>query len=181
MPTKPKSSRITIEELASAIESEDWLLVRFQMMKRYSKQKPSAEAIPLLCLALEDSYHGTVKCAAKSLRKLGPQAVDAINSLLAAAVKLDKFGMPQAYPHCVEAMAAMAAIAPRHPQLLSLIRHHSTRYNNWVPISYSLRALKTIGTDEANIVLREIAEFWEPELNKMQRRVVHQLLTDASK
>ena len=51
--------------------------------------------------------------------------------------------------------------------------------DNWIPISASLRALKTIGTPEAKDLLHRIAGFWMPELNKMQRRVVEQLLADV--
>jgi hypothetical protein len=51
--------------------------------------------------------------------------------------------------------------------------------DNWVPISASLRALKAIGTPEAKDLLHRTAAFWMPELNKMQRRVVEQLLAES--
>ena len=98
--------------------------------------------------------------------------------LLAAAVRIDaSTGVPQAYPQCVE---AMAAIDPQHPKLLTLIKH-SVGFDNWVPISASMRALETIGTPEAKDLLHRMAAFWMPELNKMQRRVIEQMLAEADR
>jgi len=164
-----------VNDLASPPESD---VERFFLFERYCKQKPTPDAIPYLRHALGDSFHGVVKCAADSLRKLGPVAQEAMPDLLAAAARVDEpTGAPQAYPECVE---AMAAIDPKNPELLALIKHF-TGLDNWLPISASLRALKTIGTPEAKDLLHRTAAFWMPELNKMQRRVVEQLLADSGK
>jgi hypothetical protein len=172
MPQKPPQAVVTVADLASPPRGE---IDRFVLFERYGKQKPTADAIPLLRRALADSFHGTVKCAAHSLRKLGPAARGAMDDLLAAAARVDaSTGMPQAYPECV---AAMAAIDPRHPELLPLIKSF-VGLDNWVPISASLKALKAIGTTEANDLLHRTAAFWLPELNTMQRRVVEQLLAE---
>jgi HEAT repeat protein len=164
---------VTIDELSAALECADWL-DRTRVVERYSKQKPNVEAIPSLRKALADPYHATVKYAARSLRKLGTAAAEAMNDLLAAAAKPYPPVPPQAYPDCVE---AMAAIQPLHPELLPLIRQHSMSYCNWVPISSSLRALKVIRTPEAVALMQEIVDFWEPKFDKVQRRVVQQLLS----
>jgi hypothetical protein len=172
MPANQKQPPVTVNDLASPPKNET---DRYFLFERYCKQKPTQDAIPYLRRALGDSYHAVVKCAAHSLRKLGPAALEAMPDLLTAAGRVDgPTGMPQAYPECVE---AMAAIAPRHPELLVLIKNF-VGLDNWVPISASLKALKTIGTPEAKDLLRRTATFWMPELNKMQRRVVEQLLAD---
>jgi hypothetical protein len=107
-----------------------------------------------------------------ALRKLGPAAVAAVDDLLAAAAKIDPASeMPQAYPHCLE---ALVAIQPDHPEIVPLIKHF-TGLDNWVPISASLKALRTIGTSEAMELFERLAAFWEPELNKMQRRMVEKI------
>jgi hypothetical protein len=145
----------------------------FDLFRRYAKQKPTTDAIPVLRVALGDPYHGTVKCAAHSLKKLGPLAREAMGDLLDAASRVDPTtNMPQAYPEC---LAAMVAIEPNHPDLLSVIKNF-TGLDNWVPISASLRALSTIDTAEAHQLQDRIAAFWMPELDKAQRRVVEQLL-----
>jgi hypothetical protein len=46
--------------------------------------------------------------------------------------------------------------------------------------SHSRSPLKTVGTPESLDLMRRIAAFWQPELNKMQRRVVNQLLGDEA-
>ena len=173
MPNTSKGTRLTLEDLLTAMNNDDWL-IRFRALDKYSKQKPSIDAIPILRQSLIDPYHGTVKSAAKSLRKLGPKAIDATGELLEAAAKIDvATGAPQSYHECIE---AMAIIAPFHPQLIPLIEFHSVRYSNWVPISSSLRALKMIGTKESNILAQQVAEFWMPKLNKMQRRVANKIV-----
>jgi hypothetical protein len=100
-----------------------------------------------------------------------------MDDLLAAASRVDERGMPLSYAECVE---AMAAIGPLDPRLVPLIRRFEG-LDNWVPISASLRALKAIGTSEALTQLRDTAAFWQPNLNKMQRRVVEQLLESEPK
>ena len=172
MTANQKQPAVTVEDLAAPPKSETG---RFMLFERYSKQKPTPDAIPFLRHALGDPYHAVVKCAARSLRKLGPVAQEAMPELLAAAARVDvPTGMPQAYPECVE---AMAAIDPRNPELLALIKDF-VGLDNWSPISASLRALKTIGTPEAIDLLHRSVTFWIPELNKTQRRVLEQLLVD---
>ena len=164
--------RVTPDELIAALAHPD-PVERAEVFERYGKRKPTIEAIPILRQALSDDYHATVKLAAHALGKLGPTARVAMDDLLAAAGRIDPVSeMPQAYPECVE---AMAVIEPSHPELLPLIKRF-VGLDNWVPISTSLRALKTIGTPEATELLQRTAAFWAPELSKTQRRVVDQLL-----
>lgn len=174
MTAKP-AKKLTVADLEAAL-APTGSFSRFSVFEHYCKQKPTPDAIPALRKALADGHHAVVKCAAVALRKLGPLAAEAMEDLLAAAAHVDARGMPQAYPECVE---AMAAIQPTHPRLLPLIKQF-TGLDNWVPISASLRALKTIGTPEALDLLRRTAAFRLPELNKMQRRVVEQLLADVA-
>ncbi len=162
---------ITPANLTGALSTAD-PTARFTVFHRYSKQKPTVEAIPMLRNALADEYHGTVKSAASSLRKLGPRAKEAMEDLMSAAKRFD-LGMPQSYLACIE---AMVAIEPTSPWLVPLIKQF-VGLDNWVPINASLHALKAIGTPEALALLERMALFWHPELNKMQRRVVKQLVT----
>src|SRR5687767_8787803 len=74
MPQKPKHPPVTVENLAYPPRD---VLDRFALFERYSKQKPTPDAIAVLRRALADPFHGTVKCAAHSLRKLGPAAREA--------------------------------------------------------------------------------------------------------
>jgi hypothetical protein len=177
MPPKKALPKVTIDELAAAMVSDDWL-VRSSAVGRYSKQKPALEALPLLRQALTDPYDGIVKTAAWTIQKLGPAAIEAMDDLLIAADHIDRAtNAPQSYPLCV---AAMAAIDPTYPQLLPLIRRHAMSYSNWVPISASLRALRVIGTSEAKALQGEITRFWMPKFNKMQKRVAEKLLAENS-
>jgi len=169
---KKIAAKVSVDDLRTALTPANYGVPRYDTFDRYCKQKPTPDAIPALRQALSDEWHATVKSAAISLRKLGPVAIDAMDDLLAAAGRVDNFGMPQCYPHCVE---AMAAIQPQNPWLLALIKRF-TGLDNWGPIMASLRALKTIGTPEALDLLQRTAAFWQPELNKMQRRVVDELL-----
>lgn len=172
MATNQKKPAVTVHDLASPPKDET---ARFFLFERYSKQKPTPEAIPFLRCALADPYLAVVQCAAHSLRKLGPVAREAMPDLLEAAARIESpCTMPQAYPECVE---AMAAIDPKNDELLTVIKNF-VGSDNWVLISASLRALKKIGTPKAKDLLHRIAGFWMPELNKMQRRVVEQLLAD---
>jgi len=173
MPTNSaKRAKVTVSDLEAALAQDDYF-VRYHAFDNYEKQRPSVEAVPALRTLLADEDHALVKTAAYTLRKLGTPATEAMADLLAAAKKLDKFGMPQTYPACVE---AMAAIEPAHPELLPLIDHFKALHN-WVPISASMRALKVIGTPEALQLLKEMAEFWEPHFNKVEKRVVDKLLS----
>jgi len=170
-----KQPPVLVKDLASP---PDRWHARSMLFERYSKQKPAPEAIPFLRRALSDSYQGTVKCAARSLGKLGPLAREAMPDLLKAAARVednDASRIPQAYSECVN---AMAGIDPQDPELLPLIKHF-VGLDNWGPISASFRALKAIGTAEAQGLLERTAAFWMPELNKIQRRAVEQLLADG--
>lgn len=165
-------NRVTTDELRAALAHPD-PLERAEVFERYGKRKPTIEAIPMLRQALADEYHYTVKVAADALGKLGPSARDAMEDLLAAAARIAPVSeMPQAYPECVE---AMARIEPSHPELLPLIKQF-VGLDNWIPISASLRALKSIGTPEAIELLQRMAAFWAPQLTKTQKRAVERLL-----
>lgn len=174
MPPKPSAKpRVTVEELTAATSPDGY--VQLDLIDRYRKQTPTIDAIPILRKVLANTYnHAIVKCAAESLGKIGPDAIDAIDDLLRAAVHTEGWNdLPQSYPECIE---AMVAIQPSHPELVPLIKNF-VGLDNWIPISASLRALKAIGTPAALDLLQRMARFWEPELNKMQRRVVEQILT----
>lgn len=171
-PEKPSAkSRVTTDDLTAALANPDRVECAM-VFDRNRKQTPTTDAIPILRQALADDYHYTVKVAALALRKLGPAAADAMDDLLTAAARIDPvFRAPQAYAECIE---AMASIDPSNPHLVHLIKQF-VDLDNWIPISGSLRALKTIGTPEALDLFERMAGFWEPELNQMQRRVVEQL------
>lgn len=169
----PKRLAVNIADLASPPRDD---VERFMLFERYSKQKPSPDAIPFLRNALSDSSHAVVKCAAVSLGKLGLAALSAMDDLVKAATRIDgPTWMPQAYAECME---AMVAIAPRYCYVFPLIKNF-IGLDNWIPLSASLKALKKIGTPEARELLHLAADFWIPQLNVRQRRFVEQLLADG--
>ncbi len=177
MPEKKKATRlrITLEELTAALASDD-SSVRWLTVMDYSKQKPTIEALPLLRQMLHDPDFSIVRCAAHSLRKLGPAAAEAMDDLIAAATKEYPNVPPQGFPHCVE---AMAAIDPLHPGLLQTIRDDCLKYCSWVSIGYSLRALKLINNAQAQELMCEIIEFWRPKFSKMELRVAEKLREES--
>jgi HEAT repeat protein len=175
MPQKKQTRPNTARELAAAMRSKD-MHDRFAAMDAYRRGRPTADAVPVLRKALRDEWEAVVKCAAEALGKLGPTAADAVDDLLAAAVRIDDVSrMPQAYPECVR---ALAAIQPDHWELPTVIKTF-IGLDNWVPIRASLEALKAIGTPESLDILRRAAAFWMPELNKMQRRVVQEIIANS--
>lgn len=170
--------RITLEELATAMESDD-PHVRWRVMKDYaaSRYKPTLESLPILRRALYDSDVITARLAAYAIAKLGPDAHQAVDDLFVAA-ELHKrdHSTPLNWPQCIE---TLAAVAPLHPQLIPIIKDYCLKHSNWVPISASLRALKVINTPEAHELLCETLEFWRPQLNKMQLRVAERLRSES--
>ncbi|MGC4030371.1 MAG: hypothetical protein QM754_01300 [Tepidisphaeraceae bacterium] len=170
MAKRPKLPPVTVAQLEATLRHGPG---DYGLFDRYSKQKPTPDAIPVLRQALHDPYHAVVKAAAVSLRKLGPTAIAATDDLLAAAAHCDAHGMPQAYVHCLE---AMVAIQPDHPDLVPLVERFIA-LDNWVPISGSMRTLRAIGTPEALAALRRFGDYWLPRLNNaMHVRVATELL-----
>ena len=131
MPEKKKATRprITLEELTAALASDD-SSVRWLTTMDYSKQKPTIEALPLLRQMLHDPDFTIVRCAAHSLRKLGPAAAEAMDDLIAAATKEYPNVPPQCFPHCVEAMAAIDPLHLGHSQL-HFTEFWSPEFNNF--------------------------------------------------
>lgn len=166
--------RVELRDLIACMQGKD-KRYRGTYFDRYCRRKPTIEALPILREAVVQDDHYLVNCAATSLGKLKAAARAAIPDLLAAASHLDPHGLPQSYDECLN---ALVAIDKSHPEILPLIRRF-THICNWVPISASLKALKTIGTTESAQLLAEIRDRWYSEFNKTQRRVADQLLADA--
>lgn len=166
MASASKQERLTTTDLDRALEPAQER-DRFSVFERYSKQKPSVDAVPVLIRALNDDYHAVVKCAADSLRKLGPQAIDAVEDLFTAACKIDPTTrMPQAYCEC---LGALVAIDRNNEELITLIKG-CVGLDNWHPFKNSMQALIDINTDESIQLLKRMYVFWEPELNKQQKK-----------
>jgi HEAT repeat protein len=166
------SGNLTVEDLQTALADAD-LFVRLRALERFRRQRAAPEAIPVLMGALSDDEISVVRVAADCLRKLGPAAEAAAEALLEAGDRISpSLGSPQAYMECIE---ALAAIQPQNPGLLPLIRKH-VRFDNWLFLAASLRALKVIGTAEALAVMHEEAEVAVPELNTQQRKNMERIV-----
>jgi len=123
--------------------------------------------------ALSDEEFSVVRVAAVCLRRLGPAAAAAADALLEAGGRISpSLGSPQAYIECIE---ALAAIQPQNPGLLPLIRKY-VRFDNWLFLAASLRALKVVGTPEALALMHEEAGIAVPELNKQQRKNMERIV-----
>lgn len=115
----PLKRQLSLPELEEALRSaED--LVRYNAIYDFARLDVTIEAVPALLRALSDTNPGVVKCAADSLGKLGPAALnygsqtrvdrEVVWELLTAACRIDSVThMPQAYPEC---LAALIQIAP---------------------------------------------------------------------
>ncbi len=174
----PLKRQLSLPELEEALRSaED--SVRYNAIYDFARLDVTIEAVPALLRALSDTNPGVVKCAADSLGKLGPAALnygsqtrvdrEVVWELLTAACRIDSVThMPQAYPEC---LAALIQIAPQNVSVLGLI-HNFIGLDNWYPLKASLAALQEIGTPQAHDLLKRAVVFWSPELDKKQRRIV---------
>jgi len=178
-----KKAKITLSELQKALKSKD-KSVRYNAMFDFVHSEVAADAIPTLHSALDDPHLGVARYAAVGLGKLGPATLSfgkpvldtpqVIWDLIGAASRVDPITrMPQAYPDCVE---ALVKIAPKEEMLVGLI-HDYIGLTNWYPLKASLQALATIGTSEALDLLKRAVAFWRPELDKKQKRIVHEIVS----
>jgi hypothetical protein len=72
--------------------------------ERFSKQKPTIEALPILRQAVLQDDHVLVKCAAVAIGKFKEKAASATEDLLKAAANPDNHGLPQSYSECLAAL-----------------------------------------------------------------------------
>jgi hypothetical protein len=143
--------------------------------ERFSKRKPTLEALPILREAVLQDDHVLVKSAAVAIGKLKEKAVSATEDLFTAAARLDFNDLPQSYSEC---LAALVAIDRTNPRLIPLIRRFK-HLDNWVPITASFKALASIGSAEAIELLEEIHNRWYPDMDKSQKRVADKILSEA--
>jgi hypothetical protein len=170
--TIPK--RVEVVDLVACMRGND-KRYRGVYFDNYCKRKPSLDALPILREAVRQDDHYLVKCAAIAIEKLKDNAKAATPDLLTAAAHVDQDGMPQAYCEC---LAALVSINKTHPEIIPLIRMFM-HIDNWGPISSSLKALATLGTDESVKTMGEILERWDCEFDKTQKRVADKLLAEA--
>jgi hypothetical protein len=179
MPAKRIVSLVELEEALKCSEDS----VRYNMIYDFSRSRVTMDAVPVLLRALGDANPGVVRCAAESLGKLGPAALnygsqtrvdrEVVWELLTAACRVDPvLHMPQAYPDC---LAALVQIAPQNHSVFGLIRNFIS-LDNWYPLKASLFALRAIGTPQAQDLLKRAVAFWSPELDKKQRRIVDEIV-----
>ncbi|MEM6259927.1 MAG: hypothetical protein AAGI37_16770 [Planctomycetota bacterium] len=160
------ANKVTLTDLEYALEPSQERN-RFTVIEQYCRRKPTLDAVPVLIRALSDDCHAVVKCAAISLKKLGPDAREAFDPLLDAARHIDSATqMPQAYCECLD---ALVAIDKENEEIIELIRHF-VGLDNWHPIKHSLQALSTINSEESIDLLRRMYRFWEREFNKQQKK-----------
>ncbi len=167
--------QISIQDLENALKSRDRDELCFAFLD-YSTQRPAKDAVPVLRKALRSKDPTVVRSAATSLGKLGVDALAAIGDLFIAAKKADESGMPQSYPDCVRAIAAIQQ--NDEDDLLDLISHWSG-VTNWGIVTAGMSALQKTGTPKAIALLRRIHTYWYGELNKTQRKQADKILSDA--
>ena len=171
-----KKRQMSIQDLEKALKSRDSDERCFAFLD-YSAQRPTKDAVSVLRRALRSKDPTVVRSAAVSLGKLGRDALPAVGDLFIAAKTADESGMPQSYPDCVR---ALAAIQQDHDEddLLDLISHWSG-VTNWGIVSAGMSALQKLGTPKAISLLRRIHTFWNNDLNKTQKKQADKILADA--
>lgn len=162
---------VTVDDLKNVLKSGD-ILKQALVFLDYSAQRPTVEALPFLRRGLRSKDASVVRCAADTLKKLGPAAQPALDDLFLAAYTTDGSGMPQSYPECLH---AMVAIQPNDEGILELVTHWAG-LTNWGITSSAMAALQKIGTPQASSLLRRIHTFWYDDLNKQQKRTADKFL-----
>jgi hypothetical protein len=160
-----KSKTVSVAELKASLASSDFY-TQLSAIEVYSKGQPSVDALAILRKALKHKDDAIVRCAADALAKLGVDAIPAVGELFVAARTTDESGVPQAYPECVR---ALAAIIPDDEDILDLVSHWAG-VTNWEIVSAGMATLQKIGTPKALSLLKRIYTFWYNDLNKTQQK-----------
>jgi hypothetical protein len=174
---------MTLKNLERAMASPD-AQTRNDAIVQFSQSTFGVDALPLLRRALNDSFIDIVICAADCIAKLGPPAmasdaaltpIDVGDSAVDLPTQLQLIGSRvwsySGYPNCYSAcLNAMVKTGADEDQLLEYIQLHiGLAPHDFV---HSLKALKTIGNDEATDLMKRATAFWLPKLNKGQTKQV---------
>ena len=149
-PPKPSSS-----ELAAVLRDCN-RFHRINAFDAYSRYKPDIADLPTLRQALRDPELPVANWAAVSIGKLGAQAVEAVDDLVAAATAPWENGCPQRF---CEAISALVLVVPHDQRLVSIIRP-VLQCSNYGVFKAGVMALATIGTAEALDTIRWIDSYW---------------------
>lgn len=149
-PPKPSSS-----ELAAVLGDRN-RFHRIDAFDAYSRYQPDLADLPTLRRALRDPEFAVANWAAVSIGKLGTQAVEAVEDLVAAATAPWENGCPQRF---CESISALVRVAPHDPRLVSIIRP-GLQCSNYGIFKAAVIALATIGTPEALDTIRWIDSHW---------------------
>jgi len=149
-PPKPSSSEI------AAVLGDRNRFHRIEAFDAYSRYKPDIADLPTLRQALRDPEFAVANWAAVSIGKLGTQAVEAVDDLVAAATAPWENGCPQRF---CEAISALVRVAPHDPRLVGIIQP-VLQCSNYGIFKDAVIALATIGTPEALDTIRWIDLYW---------------------
>jgi hypothetical protein len=152
---RPKPPRPSSSELAAVLEDRN-RFHRIDAFDAYSRHKPDISDLSTLRRALRDPEFAVANRAAVSIGKLGTQAGEAIEDLVAAATAPWENGCPQRF---CDAIAALVQIAPHDQRLVSIIRP-VLQCSNYGIFKAAVMALATIGTSEALDTIRWIDSYW---------------------
>ena|SRR5688572_22191186 len=152
---RPKPLKPTSAELTAALEDRN-RFHRIDAFDAYSRYKPDIADLPTLRRALRDPESAVAHWAALSIGKLGSQAIEAVDDLVAAATAPWENGCPQRF---CEAISALVHVAPHDQRLVSIIRP-VLQCSNYGIFKAAVLALATIGTSEALDTIRWIDLYW---------------------
>ena len=129
---------------------------RIDTFDAYSRHKPDIADLATLRRALRDPEIAVANWAAVSIGKLGEQAVEALDDLVAAAAAPWEDGCPQRFS---AAISALLRIAPDDQRLVGIIQP-VLQCSNYGIFKDGVLALAKIGTPEALDTIRWIDMYW---------------------
>ncbi len=180
---------MTTNELQKQVESSDQLK-RTEALKQFREQSIGIDALPLLRQLLEDHRVSIAILAAECIAKIGPEALTCAAGRESMPCGPDGHRVPlgwqlqvlggktwaySAYPNCYSiCLQALVNSKADERQLLEYIQSHIGLGRD--DLLASLKALRTIGSEEALDLMRRAAAFWRPELGKGLMKKVEAIL-----
>jgi len=152
---RPKPPKPSSAQLAAVLDDFN-RYHRVEAFYAYSRYRPDLADLPTLRRALRDPESRVGGWAIVSIGKLGPQASDAVEDLIAAATAPWEHRTP---PYFESAIVALLKIVPDDPRLIGIIQPVLS-HSNYGIFKTAVQALVTIGTTEAWDTIRWVDRYW---------------------
>jgi hypothetical protein len=152
---KPKPPKPSSAQLAAVLDDFN-RYHRVEAFYAYSRYRPDVADLPTLRRALRDPESRVGDWAIVSIGKLGPQASDAVEDLIAAATAPWEHGTPLYFE---SAIVALLKIVPDDPRLIGIIQPVLS-HSNYGIFKTAVQALVSIGTTGAWETIRWIDRYW---------------------